>query len=412
MIGNKNKQQQRRRRRIQIRIRRRRDIDDIGEETIPDSQWDNDDNDDCYVDDEKNDEDDDDNNMMMMMKGMRWKRRRQQQRDCDCHSLYSNVLDTSKQSIRRQVFIMFLLFLMPFLVILRIVASSTSSSLALATSTSTSNQHQGHHQYRYDGTTDSDSDSKMMVVTTSSSTSPSNIKKRNKKVRILYVHIGKTGGEYVKAQLGSVICRTRKNRLLKDACMKRFTVLSQQKLQQRIQQQQSSSSSLSYLMQYTYGYMHVQNPIVPKNGIRTSTHYMYSIRQPVSRLLSWYVYNHPYSCDTIRQSDSPSCKTASLSVSSSSSLMTSPVDPWNVQFYKCFPTLIEWVDTVVVPNDEGANSTTDTTTTTDTDTGTTERRLYCIDLFWDGWYGRVQNIKHPNHLYWNYEVCVIWIWIY
>lgn len=165
-----------------------------------------------------------------------------------------------------------------------------------------------------------------------------------KPLRILYVHIGKTGGEWIKSQL-SVICKTRKNPQVKKACLEKF--------------QTTSSSQLSL---QTVGYFHVHN-LFPRNGHALASHYLFSIRHPLTRLVSWYVYNHPRSCDP-RENNSPSCKTSD----------------WKTKFFTCFPTLEEFGKQPSENNDE------------------------CGKVLWDGWYGRVNNVKEPNHLYWNYQV--------
>lgn len=100
---------------------------------------------------------------------------------------------------------------------------------------------------------------------------------KHRRPKILFVHIGKTGGEFIKAQL-AVICKTRKNKLVKADCLKRF----------------QSSGKQSLLSSYTMGYLHVHNPVFPKNGLQASTHYLFSVRHPLSRFLSWCKYSGFY----------------------------------------------------------------------------------------------------------------------
>lgn len=163
--------------------------------------------------------------------------------------------------------------------------------------------------------------------------------------RILYVHIGKTGGEWVKAQL-QVSCNTRKNPQVKKFCQQRF--------------QRWPPSKLS---DQTVGYFHVHN-LYPRNAIPLATHYLFSVRHPLSRLKSWYVYNHPSSCDQ-RESNSPSCKN----------------NDWKSQFFECFPSLEDLGQKIKTKNHD-----------------------FCYDVLWNGWMGHVDKVKEPNHLYWNYQV--------
>jgi hypothetical protein len=178
-----------------------------------------------------------------------------------------------------------------------------------------------------------------------------------RKTRILFVHIGKTGGEYIKAQL-AVLCKTRKNKLLKEECLGKF--------QQQIHPQ-------SLISQHTFGYLHVHNPIFPKNGLKASTHYLFSVRHPLTRFLSWYTYNHPQSCDP-RESNSPSCKH----------------NDWKTLFFNCFPSVPRMVQLLV---------------SNDSDPLDTAADQACRTIFWNGWEGRNidNNLKYPNHLYWNYQ---------
>jgi hypothetical protein len=167
--------------------------------------------------------------------------------------------------------------------------------------------------------------------------------------RILYVHIGKTGGEWIKAQL-AVICKTRKNPQVQQACLQKF----------------EQSTTPSHVSQQTVGYLHAHNNAYPRNAIHLATHYLFSVRHPLRRLVSWYIYNHPRSCDP-RESNSPSCKT----------------NEWKQGFFGCFPTLNELGRSLNLKSPEMTE---------------------CLDLFRNGWKGDVSNVKDPNHLYWNYEV--------
>lgn len=165
--------------------------------------------------------------------------------------------------------------------------------------------------------------------------------------RIVYVHIGKTGGEFIKSQL-AIICKTRKNPKVKQTCLDSFAT------------PQEATTALS---RQTGGYLHVHT-LFPRNAVAWASHYLFSIRHPLHRLVSWYVYNHPQSCDP-RESNSPSCKSSD----------------WKTQFFECFPTL-EALGRGHISKKAGN----------------------CAQVLWNGWYGRLSNVKEPNHLYWNYQV--------
>ena len=217
--------------------------------------------------------------------------------------------------------------------------------------------------------------------------------------RIIYVHVGKTGGEWVKAQL-QVICKTRKNPQLKQKCLERFTdssPSSKQKLP-------SSSSSMSYASQWTVGYIHTTS-VYPRNAKELSTHYMYSIRHPYERLKSWYIYNHPKSCDP-RESNSPSCKNKLSKQPKLSKAASLQQQSWNELFFQyCFPTFHDIaynsnktkVIKIYADNEDTSHSSSSSTTTTKT--------VSCSSVLWNGIKGtNISSIKQPNHLYWNYQV--------
>lgn len=167
---------------------------------------------------------------------------------------------------------------------------------------------------------------------------------------IVYVHIGKTGGEWIKTQL-SIICKTRKNPIVKRSCLDSF---------------QGPNVASTKISSQTVGYLHTIN-MYPRNLHALATHYLFSVRHPLTRLISWYVYNHPQSCDP-RENNSPACQTSD----------------WKRQFFKCFPVINDLGNREVLFANQEQNK--------------------CSKILWDGWYGRILTVKDANHLYWNYNV--------
>lgn len=182
---------------------------------------------------------------------------------------------------------------------------------------------------------------------------------------IVYVHIGKTGGEWLKAQL-QIICKTRRNPNIRMAC-----------LQQRYP---------SLLSKQTIGYIHASNIYIGDNKRRTIprkesvtdvasvfSHYLFTVRHPLRRLISWYTYNHPTSCAP-REPHSPACKTSD----------------WKRDFFDCFPTMQSLGDKILSKQ---------------------ETDLKCYNVLWNGWRANDHGVgkleaKEPNHLHWNYQVCI------
>lgn len=191
-----------------------------------------------------------------------------------------------------------------------IVTTSTSTSTNGSTSflRNQSPQHLQQQQQHY-ATSDisvSQRNVALPILKTSTTTSTSKTTSiTQSKERILFVHIGKTGGETIK-QVLSIGCQSMVN-------PKRRKICYQNLLQQQQQQSQNSKSQLSY---HVHGYYHCYKMVVSKeiqkmvqsqqtNNKYTKTTmitnqpfdaYLFTIRHPVERILSWYHYVHPMYC--------------------------------------------------------------------------------------------------------------------
>jgi len=91
---------------------------------------------------------------------------------------------------------------------------------------------------------------------------------------ILFVHVGKAGGETVKNIL-RFGCESRANREKRNSCLKNLP-----------------GSQLSDTVK---GYLHVNN-INPSKAARSAQAYLYNLRHPLDRTISWYYYSSPGSC--------------------------------------------------------------------------------------------------------------------
>ena len=184
--------------------------------------------------------------------------------------------------------------------------------------------------------------------------------------QILYIHVGKTGGEFLKSQLQG-LCFTRREKRLRQECHQKF------------QQTTTEQQPLPLLSKYTTGYNHASANYLHSSKTTSAqySHVLFSIRHPLSRLVSWYKYNHPKSCD-YRESQSPSCQSSKRT--------------WTKKFFQCFPAL-ETLTTKVAS----------TSVKVEQNKNTEDHN--CSQIFWNGWYGQnIPSIKEPNHLYWNYHV--------
>ena len=90
---------------------------------------------------------------------------------------------------------------------------------------------------------------------------------------MIFVHVGKTGGETIKWRL-SVICNMRASLRKKARCFEQF--------------QERGESQVS---KHTIGYMHC-NALRPKHSIQNATTFMVSVRDPIDRIVSWFQYMH------------------------------------------------------------------------------------------------------------------------
>lgn len=131
--------------------------------------------------------------------------------------------------------------------------------------------------------------------------------------KILFVHVGKAGGETIKNIL-EVGCKSRKNKRRRNECLAKVP-----------------DSALS---QQVHGYFHCFT-IEPRK-FKANT-FLFNLRHPVDRAVSWYRYVHPGHCpaDSNQKNLNPSCI-------ADRQLKKNP-QGWVGQFFQdCFPTVQDW----------------------------------------------------------------------
>jgi len=122
---------------------------------------------------------------------------------------------------------------------------------------------------------------------------------------ILFVHVGKAGGESIKNVL-RMACEHRVKERMRNSCLRHLP-----------------DSQLSNTVK---GYFHVYR-IKPGNAISAAQAYLYNLRHPLDRTLSWYHYMHPNHCE--RQSRR-GCDTAQR--------IKQEPSGWDARFFvQCFP---------------------------------------------------------------------------
>jgi Sulfotransferase family len=201
------------------------------------------------------------------------------------------------------------------------------------------------------------------------------------KRRILFVHVGKTGGETLKAQL-QVSCKTRKNPTIRSACQERF--------QNAAAAAAATTTTTSLVSEQTVGYFHITT-LYPRNAIPLATDFLFTLRNPISRVVSWYAYNHPKSCDRARDDLSPSCQLQDKKRGST----------WGQGFFQCFDTMNSFA--VATRGMGAAHQNQNGTISMPPKTMLDESRSECQALAWRALIGDAPE-KELNHLLWNHRV--------
>jgi hypothetical protein len=161
---------------------------------------------------------------------------------------------------------------------------------------------------------------------------------------LMFVHVGKTGGETIKWRL-SVICQQRASKRKRARCFEQF------------------AGSESQLSKKTIGYMHC-GAMRPRQSILNATSFLVSIRDPIDRIVSWFQFMHPKNC--LLERPSAACN-----------LKKDGADTWGPLFYKCFDDVGDMVRSVAYNHDN------------------------CSQMAVDAVRGRAPEAA-SNHMYFNY----------
>jgi Sulfotransferase family len=165
---------------------------------------------------------------------------------------------------------------------------------------------------------------------------------------ILFVHIGKAGGETIK-QILAVGCQSMLNRRRRSACFQQVPP--------------------SHLSNHVYGYYHCYQ-LHTRTGFRKGqtnktnmfNTYLFNVRHPLERIQSWYNYVHPKHC--VRGNHTPEAphgasattnqprKKPGLSCEAHRQAVENPHGFVATFFQTCFPTLNDWAEAIQsVPNE-------------------------------------------------------------
>jgi hypothetical protein len=184
--------------------------------------------------------------------------------------------------------------------------------------------------------------------------------KTNMTRNILFVHVGKAGGETIKSIL-SAGCQSRKNKRRKNQCL------------EHLPNSRISDTVKSYFHCFS----------MPSGAAMDATSYLYNLRHPVDRTISWYRYVSPKNC---HQEDpkSPSCGTAWA-------MNQNPDSGWETEFFgRCFPTVEDWAQALATTTATSTLAVAPSNSTADT-----SNRTDCSELAWSSLAGEISIDKHP-----------------
>jgi hypothetical protein len=138
---------------------------------------------------------------------------------------------------------------------------------------------------------------------------------------ILFVHVGKTGGETIQWRM-KLSCKLRRSVAMKEECFQYFT------------------GEESMLSKATIGHLHCDK-LRPKESLARSTAFLFSVRHPVDRIVSWFQYMHPSNC--VPNIPSGACN------------LKKDNNPWGIKFYQtCFPDINDLGRALVTPTTNGS----------------------------------------------------------
>jgi len=131
---------------------------------------------------------------------------------------------------------------------------------------------------------------------------------------ILFVHIGKAGGETIKSVLETG-CQVMRNAARRNKCL--------------------AGLQNSRLSDSVKGYFHCFK-IQPPQMAHKADSYLFNVRHPVDRAISWYHYINPFNCVSENNRISPNCAAANQ-------LQNKPGGFVSQFFDLCFRTVEDWV---------------------------------------------------------------------
>jgi len=185
---------------------------------------------------------------------------------------------------------------------------------------------------------------------------------------IVLIHVGKTGGETVRHTL-KITCDMRKNPVQQKLCKDSF----------------ANNKTESALSRHTIGTLHC-DLLLPIDSLERATTLLWTLRNPLDRVVSWFHYMNPANCRPHVDYHSTACNT-NRSIVASLQKKNKKGSKWPVKFFGCFPTMNHFGDALVVPGSDGSTS--------------TNNNNNCSQIAWRTIAGEAS--ASSGHVYFNYK---------
>lgn len=189
--------------------------------------------------------------------------------------------------------------------------------------------------------------------------------------KILFVHLGKAGGDTIRTTLHTS-CSWSPYPHIRLRC------------EQKSREQGNRETMLS---RQTIGVFHTKR-LTPSNAPETATTFLWSLRNPIDRIRSWFYYSHPENCGVV-DSLSPACRLAKAT------------SGWAFDFYRlCFANVEAFALSLISESDEDEYISvvnTSTNTNINTNTNTTTGRT-CQEIARSGVAGRVWGEEQQRYM--------------
>ena len=201
---------------------------------------------------------------------------------------------------------------------------------------------------------------------------------------IVFVHVGKAGGDTIRGTLRS-------------SC----TWSPYEHIRRQCRDEMHSNQPETALSRSMMGVIHTKRRY-PIHGAQQATTFLWSVRNPIDRITSWFYYSHPRNCGLV-DSKSPAC-----------AIQQKQHGGWAYDFYiKCFSDINDFAfalnhhnqgtyleDPMKKKKKKKKKKKTMMTITTNATTTKTTTGMSCTEIAHLGLSG---NIPDAGHLYYNYR---------